>query len=48
MNKMTKAANFYKKLDPEIVSRSTVEATGKHYPVLNMEPAKKFTAIFLE
>lgn len=48
MNKMTNAANFYKKLDPETASRLTVEATGKPYPVLHMEPVKKFTAIFLE
>lgn len=40
MNKMTKAANFYKKLDPETVSRSAVDATGKPYPVLHMGPAK--------
>lgn len=40
MNKMTKAANFHKKLDPETVSRSAVNATGKPCPVLNMEPAK--------
>lgn len=40
MNKMTKAANFYKKLDPETVSRSAVNVSGRHYPVLHMEPAK--------
>lgn len=40
MNKMTKAANFYKKLDPETVSRSAVDATGKPYPVSHMGSAK--------
>lgn len=40
MNKMIKAANFYKKLDPETASRSAVDATGKPYPVLHMGPAK--------
>lgn len=31
---------FSQKLDPETVSRSAVNVSGKHYPVLHMEPAK--------
>lgn len=31
---------FSQKMDPETVSRSAVDATGKPYPVLHMGPAK--------